>query len=279
MAAIVTPTRQDPRVNERVQDSMGTSSEVPSIAELRAKAHPPGLLERRSGEHWAGRLYMRRISLHATRGFLKAGLSPNQLTGIMIVFGVAAGFALLWPGLPGAILAAVLVQIYLLLDCSDGEVARWTGQTSTTGVYLDRIGHYLSEAALLVGLGFRAAENTAGGYAVLGLAAALGAVLIKAETDLVDVARARSGLTTVTEEAVEPKAAVLAKARRVALVLKFYRLILAIELSLIIVVAAVVDAVRGDLLATQVLTAACAAVAALQVVLHLVSILVSRRLA
>ncbi|GAB3420995.1 CDP-alcohol phosphatidyltransferase family protein [Flindersiella endophytica] len=255
-----------------------TVNALPTIAELRAKAHPPGLLDRRSGEHWAGRLYMRQISLHATRGFLVLGLSPNQLTGIMILFGVAAGFALLIPGLAGAILAAVLVQIYLMLDCSDGEVARWTGKTSTTGVYLDRVGHYMSEAALLVGLGFRAADNTATGYAVLGLAAALGAVLIKSETDLVDVARARRGMETVTEAAVEPKGSALAKARKAALVLKFYRLILAIELSLFIVAVAIVDAIRGDLLATQILTVACAAVAALQVVLHLVSVLVSRRL-
>ncbi|WP_020576879.1 CDP-alcohol phosphatidyltransferase family protein [Actinopolymorpha alba] len=252
---------------------------LPSIAELRAKAHPPGLLDRRSGEHWAGRMYMRRISLYATRLFLVLRLSPNQLTGLMIVAGVGAGFALLWPGLPGAILAALLVQIYLLLDCSDGEVARWTGRTSMTGIYLDRVGHYLCEAALLVGLGFRAAGGQPTGYAVLGLAAALGAILIKAETDLVDVARSRHGLTAVTEEAVEPRAAGLARLRRVALVLRFYRIILAIELSLIIVVAAVIDTVRGDLLATHVLTVAVAVVAGVQVVLHLVSILVSRRLA
>jgi phosphatidylglycerophosphate synthase len=251
---------------------------LPSIAEVRTKTQPPGLLERRSGEHWAGRLYMRRISPYATRLFAAWGFAPNQLTGLMIVAGVAAGFALLWQGLAGALVAAVLVQLYLLLDCSDGELARWTGKTSTTGVYLDRVGHYLCEAALLVGLGFRAAENEPNGYAVLGLAAALGAVLIKAETDLVDVARARSGMTAVTEDAVEPRGAGLAKLRRAALVLKFYRIILSIELSLIIVAAAVVDAIVGSLLATQVLTVAVAAVAIVQVVLHLVSVLVSRRL-
>jgi phosphatidylglycerophosphate synthase len=251
---------------------------MPSVAEVREKGQPPGLLDRRSGEHWAGRLYMRRLSPYVTRAVLPTGVSPNQLTGLMIVAGVGAGCALLWPGLGGALLAAVLVQVYLLLDCSDGELARFTGNKSVTGVYLDRVGHYFSEAALLVGLGFRAGENSAGGYAVLGLAAALGAILIKAETDLVDIARARSGMAAVSEAAVEPRSGALARARRAALVLKFYRLILAIELSLIIVLAAVVDAIRGDLLATQVLTVACAAVAALQVVLHLVSVLVSRRL-
>ncbi len=251
---------------------------LPSIDELRAKAHPPGLLDRRSGEHWAGRLYMRRISLFATRLFLALRVTPNQLTGLMTVTGIGAGFALLWPGLPGAVLAAVLVQLYLLLDCSDGELARWTGQTSTTGIYLDRVGHYFCEAALLVGLGFRASGGEPTGYAVLGLAAALGAVLIKAETDLVDVARTRRGQPAVTEDEVELRSPGLARAREAALVLRFYRIILAIELSLVIVVAAVVDVIVGDLAATRVLTVVVAVVAAVQVVLHLVSVLASRRL-
>ena len=253
-------------------------STLPSIAELRAKSQPPGLLERRSGEHWAGRLYMRRLSPYATRVFLTMGLSPNQLTGLMIVAGIGAGFALLWPGLPGAILAALLVQLYLLLDCSDGELARWTGKTSITGIYLDRVGHYLCEAALLVGLGFRAAAGEPNGYAVLGLVAALGAVLIKSETDLVDVARARSGLAAVTEDDVEPRTPALASLRRAALVLRFYRIILAIELSLFIVGAAVIDALTSGLAATRVLTVVVAVVAVVQVVLHLLSVLVSRRL-
>src|SRR3954469_13717316 len=114
----------------------------------------------------------------------------------MIVAGMAAGAALLVPGLAGGILGALLIQLYLLLDCVDGELARWRKQTSTVGVYLDRVGHYLSEATLLVGFGIRAADvfHQDGAaiqwqWAFLGTLAALGAILIKAETDLVDVAR------------------------------------------------------------------------------------------
>jgi phosphatidylglycerophosphate synthase len=52
----------------------------------------------------------------------------------------------------------VLIQAYLLLDCCDGEVARWRSHTSSVrGIYLDRVGHYLTEATLLAALGFRAA--------------------------------------------------------------------------------------------------------------------------
>ncbi|MFF3749224.1 CDP-alcohol phosphatidyltransferase family protein [Streptomyces sp. NPDC002018] len=257
----------------------------PSVAELRPVVHPEGVKDRRSGEHWAGRLYMREISLHIDPYLVNTRITPNQLTYLMVVVGIAGGAALLLPGLPGAILAAVLFQIYLLLDCVDGEVARWRKQTSITGVYLDRIGHYLCEAALLIGFGVRGADvfhqNGAATnwlWAFLGTLAALGAILIKAETDLVDVARQRSGLPAVKDEASVPRSSGLALARRAAAMLKFHRLVGGIEASLFILVVAVLDAVRGDLFFTRLGIAVLAGIAVVQTVLHLVSILASSRL-
>ncbi|MEV4457084.1 CDP-alcohol phosphatidyltransferase family protein [Microbispora sp. NPDC004025] len=249
---------------------------APSVAELRAVAQPQTTMDRRSGEHWAGLLYMRRLSIYATWLLAKTPISPNQVTGLMIVCGVAAGAVLALPGFWAALGAALLIQVYLLLDCSDGELARWTGRTSITGVYLDRVGHYFAEAALLIGLGFRASETLPDWYTVMGVAAALGAILIKSETDLVDVARARSGLVATTEAAAQqftsPR---LALARRFAAALRFHRVIQAVELSLIVVVAAVLD---NWFSATRILVVACVVIAGVQLLLHLVSILASRRL-
>ncbi|HUR07051.1 MAG TPA: CDP-alcohol phosphatidyltransferase family protein [Nonomuraea sp.] len=252
----------------------------PSVAELRRVAQPAGHLERRNGEHWAGVLYMRRLSIYVTWLMTKTSVTPNQLTWVMTVAGVLAGVVLALPGLWAAVAAALLVQVYLLLDCSDGELARWTGQTSLVGVYLDRVGAYFTEAAVLVGLGWRASAVLPDWYTVLGVAAALGAILIKAETDLVDVARAKGGLSSATEASVgEFRSGLLGLARRVVGATKFHRIVQPIELSLLTVVTAVIDAVTGDLMATRVLLVACFAAAALQTVLHLVSIMASRRLA
>ncbi|MER6912164.1 CDP-alcohol phosphatidyltransferase family protein [Streptomyces sp. NPDC000594] len=255
----------------------------PSVAELRPVVHPAGVKDRRSGEHWAGRLYMREISLRCDPYLVNTRITPNQLTYLMIVVGILGGAALLIPGLTGAILAAVLFQIYLLLDCVDGEVARWRGQTSITGVYLDRIGHYLCEAALLIGFGIRGADLFGSGdpewlWAFLGTVAALGAILIKAETDLVDVARQRSGLPAVKDEASVPRSSGLALARRAAAALKFHRLVGGIEASLFILVMAVLDMVQGDLFFTRLGIAVLAGIAVVQTLLHLVSILASSRL-
>ncbi|MDL4814704.1 CDP-alcohol phosphatidyltransferase family protein [Actinomadura opuntiae] len=259
------------------------------VADIRRYGQPPGLKDRRNEEHWAGRLYMRDLSPYFGWIALRLGFSPNQLTYLMMLSGIVAGVVVslpasgtgaLWTALGGA----VLIQVYLLLDCVDGEVARYLRQTSITGVFLDRIGHYLSEISLLIGLGFAAQGGWRnGGWAELGLVAALGAALIKAETDNVVVARAKSGLPADPvggDRALRPRSTGIALARQAASMLRFHRIIGAVELSLLILAAALIDTLAGadTPVAIRVLTVAVALVAAVQTLLHLVSILASRRL-
>ena len=253
----------------------------PSLAELRAAGQPQAVLDRLNDEHWAGRLYMRRISPHATWLFARLGWSPNAVTVGFIVCGVAAGVVAALGGLATAIAAAVLIQLYLLLDCSDGELARWSRRKSATGVYLDGIGHYFGETALLVGLGVRAQGHlaVAGLYVSGGLAAALLAMLVKAETDNVIVARAKEGLSAAhATAALAPRSSGLAVARRLAAALRVHRVIQAVELSLLILLAAIIDAATGTLTATRVLLAVSLVIAAVMVLAHLAAILASRRL-
>lgn len=226
---------------------------------------------------------MREISLRITRLLVTTKITPNQLTYVMTICGVLAAPALLVPGIWGAVLGVVAVQLYLLLDCVDGEVARWKKQFSLSGVYLDRVGAYLCDAAVLVGLGLRAADLWGPGpidwlWAFLGTLAALGAILIKAETDLVGVARHQGGLPPVKDAAAEPRSSGMALARRAAGALKFHRLVLGIEASLLILALAVADQIRGDLFFTRLGVAVLAGIALLQTLLHLVSVLASSRL-
>src|SRR3569833_1298983 len=260
---------------------------APSLAEVRSGGQPPGLKDRRNEEHWAGRIYMRSISPYFTWLFVRIGFSPNQLSYMMLACGVLGGAAVAVTGrgvagLVWAVVGALLIQAYLLLDCSDGEVARFRKRTSVTGVYLDRFGFFLSEVARRAGRGVRAqgaGEN--GGYIELGLLAALGAALIKAETDNVVVARAKSGLSAdpaTGDRALRPESTGLALAREAMSLLKLHRIIGAVGLSLLILAAAVVDKVTDTLTATRVLAVAVAVVAVLQTGLHFVSIVASRRL-
>ncbi|WP_079144920.1 CDP-alcohol phosphatidyltransferase family protein [Streptomyces agglomeratus] len=255
----------------------------PSVAELRPVVHPPGVKDRRSGEHWAGRLYMREVSLRVDRHLVNTRVTPNQLTYVMTVAGALAAPALLVPGVTGALLGVLMVQLYLLLDCVDGEIARWKKQYSLAGVYLDRVAAYLCDAAVLVGFGLRAADLWGEGrvdwlWAFLGTLAALGAILIKAETDLVGVARHQGGMPPVKESASEPRSSGMALARKAAAALKFHRLVLGVEASLLILAAAIADSIRDDLFFSRLGVAVLAGIALLQTLLHLVSVLASSRL-
>lgn len=215
---------------------MSARSSRPSVAELRAATQPSSIFERNSGEHWAGKLYVRRVSPYATR--LLLGLHPNTVTWLMIGAGVAAGAVLavedaVWP----AAAAFVLIQLQILLDCSDGEVARWKGISSPVGVYLDRLGHWLTETALPIGLGIGAGEP------VLGLVAAVLQLLIKGESALVSVARLETGLPKLADRAdvVAPRPSLLAALRRLAARAPFYRVFVAVEFTILVLIAAVAE--------------------------------------
>jgi phosphatidylglycerophosphate synthase len=239
----------------------------PSIAELRAATQPPQIFERNSGEHWAGRLYIRRLSPYATRVFLRLGLSPDAVTWLFVLTGIAAAALLGVDGLLPAIGAVVLIQLQILLDCSDGEVARWQGRSSPRGIYLDRIGHYLTEAALPIALGVRADEVT------LGLVLAVLVLLIKSETALVFVARAESGKPPAEDrrEVAAPRGGVLRSLRRAVRVVPFYRAFVAMEFTLLVLVAEIAG-VTDELLIVLIPVAAITALG------HLAAILTSDRL-
>jgi phosphatidylglycerophosphate synthase len=251
----------------------------PTLAELRAVSQPESTMSRRNAEHWLARLFLRKVSLRITRELLRTRVTANQLTDLMIVVGLLAALAAGFTGLVSAIVAFVLVQVYFLLDLCDGEVARWRRTPSVTGVYLDRVGAYVVEAALLTAYGFRAGGDHLGGWTSAGLAAALFAILIKAETDLVDVARVRTGRTAASDDSATPRSASFGAMRRAAQLLKIHQLIGALESSLLLLVAAIVDAATGTHRGSQALTILMLAIAAVMVVLHLASILASRRLA
>ena len=121
--------------------------------------------------------------------------------------------------------------------------------------------------------------TTSGRYLSAGIMAALLAMLVRAETDNVVVARSKAGLpASHSDQALTPERVGLARARQLASVLKIHRITHAIELSLLILIAAIIDSASGGLLATRILVVACLAVSALMVVAHLVAIVASRRL-
>jgi phosphatidylglycerophosphate synthase len=262
------------------------SQNHPTLQQLRDVAQPVDHMARYNAEHWSGALYIRHLSIRVTRWLLPTGISPNGVTWLMVVVGTLGAFALPLPGLLGPVIVVLAMQLQILLDCSDGEVARWRERFSPAGIYLDRVGHYLTEAALPIALGLRAdhwsvtAMLETGGWTVLGFLVAVLVLLNKAFTDLVHVARAKTGRPMLDDVAASTRSRVsgLAAVRRAMGYLPFFRAFVAVEASLLALAAGVVDVTHGDLLGSRALLAILVPLAAVTAGGHLLGVLTSRRL-
>lgn len=257
----------------------------PTIAQLRDVCQPPAVRGRRNSEHWVADAYLRRLSPYLTRLLLRTPITANGVTWLMVATGAAAAFALLIPGLPGAFLAAILGQLQMLWDCSDGEVARWRQTTSPKGVFIDRVGHYTAEGLIPIALGMRAAGFPDPGWLAspwpfVGALLAVMVLYNKALNDMVHVSRAYNNLPRLEEKAdvAAPSSSRLRRLRAMARFFPFHRAYHSVELTLLALVAAIGDAIVGDLAVTRVLVAFLALFGVVTIVGHLASILSSSRL-
>jgi hypothetical protein len=225
---------------------------------------------------------MRHLSIHVTRWLVPTRVSPDGLTWLLIVSGIAASLVLTIPHWWAAVIALVLIQLQGLIDCMDGELARWRQRTGPVGIYLDRIGHYVTDAGLAVAVGVHAGGGLGSnnGWTTLGLCAGFVVLITKAETDLVHTSRALSGRppTVDTVAVAVPHATFVRRLRKLAGNLPFNRALLAMELTGLALIATIIDASRGDLTAMRVLDVALLVIAGIVVLGHLASIVTSDRL-
>ncbi|TFD52883.1 CDP-alcohol phosphatidyltransferase family protein [Cryobacterium sp. Hh7] len=255
-----------------------------SIAQLRAVAQPPEVRLRANAEHWTASLYLRDLSPYLTWMLLKTRISANGVTALMILAGWSTAAALLIPGIWGALLALALSQVQMLIDCCDGEVARWRGTSSPAGVFLDKVGHYSTESLIPIALGFRAAAYPFESpedflWTSLALLLALIIVLNKALNDMVHVARANAGLTKLADTHGEktPTPRLIARVRRLARFVPFHRLYHSVELTMVIFAAAVVGLVIGQPIVDRAVLSILVPLAFLSLIGHFVAIMASKR--
>ncbi|MGO1398353.1 CDP-alcohol phosphatidyltransferase [Brevibacterium sp. Mu109] len=262
----------------------------PTLDQLRAIAQPPEVRARKNAEHWTAELYLRHISIYLTAALVRTPITANGVTALMILSGWAIAGALLIPGIWGALLALFFSQLQLYFDCCDGEVARWRGTSSAKGVFLDKVGHYTTEGAVAVALGFRAVGDLslvrtdpgqAYPFIVAGLALGWFVLLNKALNDMVHVSRAFNGLGRLpdTAAATDIPRGLVATLKRIVRFVPFHRIYHSVEMSLLAVVAGIVGLVPAiGLTADRVLVVALAVLCAVSVVGHFIAIVASRRL-
>jgi hypothetical protein len=159
----------------------------------------------------------------------------------------------------------------------------WAGRLyMPAGIYLDRMAHNLTEAALPIALAIRAdgGWDSLGGFTALGLLIAVLVLLVRIESALVYVARAEAGLPVVedTVAVAAPRQAGLARLRRALGFAPFFRAFVAIEFSFLALLAAIWDELSGDLQGTRTLVEVLVPVAAVIAAGRLAAILASARL-
>lgn len=81
----------------------------------------------------------RRISLRVTRLLLDTSMTPNQMTALAALFGVAAIWVVVQGGASRLVLGALLLQIQSILDGCDGEISRLKYIRSRLGEWLDQV--------------------------------------------------------------------------------------------------------------------------------------------
>ena len=183
---------------------MTTRPSRPTIDQIREISQPASVTGRSTSEHWIADLYQRKISPYLTRIFLRTSITANGVTWLMIIVGASIGPALLIQGWQGIALALFLSHLQMLIDCCDGEVARWRETKSPMGIFLDKLGHYLAEGLIPICFVLRLANwpnepITDSIYPFLGALLAILIILNKGLNDAVHVARAFSGLPKIQD--------------------------------------------------------------------------------
>lgn len=262
----------------------------PTIGELRAVAQPESVRGRANAEHWSGN-YLRTISVYTTRLLIPTPITPNGVTGLMILSGWCIAGSLLIPGIWGPILAVFFGQLQMYLDGVDGELARWRQRFSPAGIFLDRVAHYTTEGFVGLAFGLRAAGVVGGHpddvdpwkFAFLGAILMAGILVNKSLNDMVHVARALSGLDRLPDTAeakAVPRRTLVGTLRRAARFLPFHRIFHSVELGLISLVLGIIGLITGD--DPQVFRIAVTVIAVLvwlAVLGHFVAIMASPRVA
>jgi phosphatidylserine synthase len=121
-----------------------------SVPRLRLK------MANRANDGFFSVYFLRRFSKVLTWVAVKIGATPNQVTIASFAIGLYAAYLFAQGDFRSILLGAVLLQVSIIVDCVDGELARYTRKFSELGAWLDAITDRVKEYAVFLGLAFGA---------------------------------------------------------------------------------------------------------------------------
>lgn len=148
-----------------------------------------------SADGWVDRALNRRFSLFLTRLLVGWPITPNQVSLLSLAVGLGAAYGF-WNASPfSASIGVVLYALAVVLDHTDGEIARLKFLESPLGKWLDFSIDTLIHAALVLGIGMTASRWSGLLGVGLSIAAAAGIVM---SAVVAQVGKIRPGATGPT---------------------------------------------------------------------------------
>ncbi|MFC1789842.1 CDP-alcohol phosphatidyltransferase family protein [Patescibacteria group bacterium] len=102
--------------------------------------------------------FARKIAFLIAPIFIKTGISANSISFLSIAFGVAGAILIAFGNFWMILTGGMLMQIWLILDKTDGMVARFKKTTTKLGEFLEELNGSLTAILFFTSIGFAASK-------------------------------------------------------------------------------------------------------------------------
>lgn len=136
----------DPLERQKVKQEINGMN----IAALRLK------IANRANDGFFSVFFLRKFSKILTWVAVKVGATPNQVTLLSFAIGLYSAYSFSRGTFLSILLGAFLLQLSIIVDCVDGELARYTRKFSKLGAWLDAVTDRVKEYLVFLGLAYGA---------------------------------------------------------------------------------------------------------------------------
>ena len=105
-------------------------------------------------EEVISQFFNRPLAFLTAKIFFKLRRSPNFITMFSMFFGVSAGFMFAQGEYNYILAGVVLLELMIIFDCADGQLARMTGKSSSFGKTLDASADLATHMSVFYGVAF-----------------------------------------------------------------------------------------------------------------------------
>ena len=139
----------DREEREKVKNQIGSMN----MAAVRLK------MANRANDGFFSVFVLRKFSKLLTWLAVRVKATPNQITLLSFLIGLYSAYLFSQSSFISTLIAAVLLQVSIIVDCVDGELARYTRQFSKLGAWLDAVTDRVKEYMVFLGLAYGASKE------------------------------------------------------------------------------------------------------------------------